>query len=346
MKTPTVLLPLALCLLYSGQSFSQSSLYSQSNKEIEFNYGVISDDDLPLISEIEKIKYEFRYSERTHMMSIDANYQTTLDITIDSNGYEQPWMNLAKKFHHDVNGVSYYDKQGALMNTIEYTDEQKMVNTELANYARENGYHPGLAAFPVITAEKKLNLENHGYQVTYTPDSATTTLTYPSGEKETYNAQYLTITSEWLDQDGLKNIETAGYEPYQDYKGYIQTLRKHEKFLQSENGPCITEVKLVYYSDYQIQDHAGLINKATKQYRSITVYPNPNDGIFNVLITLPDNETITGTNITNIITGEITPVNPGNRLTFNVNIQNHLPGHYVIQVITTQTTLSTHFFKQ
>lgn len=346
MKTPTVLLPLALCILYSGQSFSQSSLYTQSNKEIEYNYGVIADDDLPLLSDIEKVKYEFRYSERTLVKSIDANYQTTLDITVDSNGYEQPWMNLAKKFHYDANGISYFDKQGTLMNTIAYTDEQVLQNKEFAEYTKENGYHPGIVSFPVIDSETKQEMENQGLKVNVDSDSSITKIIYPTGEKETYNLQTLTVTREWLDDDGLKNIETEGYEPYLNHKGYIRTLSKREKFLHSVNGPCITEVRLVYSTGYSIQDSSGLIDKATKQFRSITVYPNPTSGVFNVQVTLPANEFIIETNISNIVTGDLIPLNPDNATNFSVNIQNQIPGHYVVRIITNQSTLSSHFFKQ
>jgi hypothetical protein len=346
MKTKTPISLLALCLLYSGHCFSQSSLYSQSNKETEYNYGVIADQDLATVSEIEKIKYEFRYQERTCIKTIDPNYQTTLDITVDSNGYEEPWMNLAKRFHYDVNGISYYDKQNVLMNTIAYTNEQKARNVELAEQTRESGYHPGLEALPEINGQDKADLESQGYLVQTNTDATITTLVYPSGEKEIFNTQFSSISHEWIDEDGLKNIETRAYEPFGDHKGFLLKLYKREKFLQSENGPCITEVTLIYYSNYKIEDHAGLIDKATDTDRSIMVYPNPNNGIFSVAVTLQENEVITGALISNSITGEIIDVNADHATNFAVDMRTKPSANYVIQIVTNQTTLSTHFFKQ
>lgn len=346
MKPKTLILPLALYLLYSGTGFSQPTLYSQTNKEVEYNYGVIAEDDLNLISEIEKIKYEFRYSERTYSKVIDANYQTTLDIVVDSNGYEQDWMNLAKRFHYDKDGISYYDKQNVLLNTIAYTAEQKARNTEFSEQTKTLGYHPGLSAFPKIDAETKNALEDAGIMVAINNDSTSIALSYPGGEKETYDLLSSTITREWTDQDGHKNRETSAYEPYEENKGFLLVSRQHEKFLQSENGPCITAVRLIYYNNYVITDVAKLIDKATDQFRAIQVYPNPNSGVFSVQVVLPQGESITGTQISNVLTGDVIPQNPDNAGSFSVDIQNRPPGHYVIQVTTTQSSLSAHFFKQ
>jgi hypothetical protein len=346
MKTKTALLPLVLYLLYSTPGFSQLPLYTQSHKEIEYNYGVIADEDLNLISEIEKIKYEFRYSERTLVKTIDADYESSLDLTVDSDGYEQPWMTLAKRFHYDRNGISYYDKSNFVINTVAYDDDQHAQNNQIKENTELNGYHPGLATFPVIDEQTHNQLLASGYRIQTNDDETVTELTAPNGEKDIFNSALLTITHEWTDEDGLKNSETDAYEPYLEYKGYLLRMNKREKFKHSENGPCITEVRLVFYQNYEIADHAGLIDKATKQNRSVTIFPNPNDGIFNVETTMPHNESIIGTMIVNLMTGEILQINSDNAPAFNVNIQNQPSGHYILRVITNQSTLATHFFKQ
>lgn len=346
MKTPTPILPLVILLLYGVNCFSQSSLYSESHKEKELSYGVIANDDLNIISEIEKIKYEFRYSERSYTKVIDANYQTTLDITIDSNGFEQEWMHLAKRFHYDKDGISYYDKQNVLLNVIAYTEEQQTRNQELSQDIQTYGYHPGISSFPKIDVETKTAFEDAGVAVSIDNDSTLMSLVYSGGEKETYDLMNSSLTREWIDEDGLKNREILNYEPYEDNKGFLLVSRKHERFLQSENGPCITAVRLIYYSNYEITDVAKLIDKATDQYRAINIYPNPNSGIFSVQVILPEGETITGTQITNVLTGETIIQNPDKAKSFSVDIQDHVPGHYVIQVTTTQSSLSSHFFKQ
>jgi hypothetical protein len=344
MKTPTPFLLLAI--FYCCQCFSQTSSYIQSNREVEYNYGIIADDDLPKISEIEKIKYEFRYLERTVVRTIDQAYHTVLDITIDSNGYEQSWMNLAKRFHYDEKGIACYDKQNKLVNTLSYTERQKSDNAEISTGIKESGFHPGLAAFPYFNKETSADLQSQGVLVETNEDRSLTTLIFPGGEKETYDNQNLSIIRTWYNKDGLKNIETTGYEPYLENRGYLQRIRKRETFLQSVNGPCIIDVKLVYYSDYKIKDGLHLIDKATQQIENIKVYPNPNDGIFNVSVELPRDGAILGTRISNILTGEEFWINKTNEKAFVTDIRNYPAGHYVIQVITNQSSLSAHFFKQ
>jgi hypothetical protein len=350
MKTLLLVFPfLFSCFLCLAQDnpYRQEGSYHQSHKEIEYAYGVIADEDLERISEIEKIKYELKYAERSVIKTIDKNMQTTLDITIDSNGYEQPWMNLAKRFTYTNDNIKLFDKNGERMQSIDYTDEQREDNYIIQEDIKENGFHPGLVAFPEFTDEIIEQLRNEGISITNNEDGSTT-IEHEDGETETYNPLYLTITREWKDEEGFKNKETNGYIPYLVNRGYLLRLSKTERFINSVNGPCITEVKLIYYSDYQIQDDARLIDQVTGNIESVAIYPNPNDGIFSVAVKISEEtgNQIVETRIVNLMDGEEFYVNREGQNDFVVEIPDLRAGHYVLRVVTYQSVLSTHFFKQ
>lgn len=338
LTTFTVLFSHFLC-------FAQNVSYRQSHKEVEYTYGVIADNDFEKISQIEKIKYELRYTERSIVKTIDENFQTEMDITIDSNGHEQPWMNLAKRFRYTNSEIQLFDKKGNQINSIKYTDEQLRDKIEIRDNIRTYGFHPGLVSFPEFTAEMRSTLLSEGIKVT-TDNEGNTIIENGTNEKETYNAHYLTITREWIDKDGYKNKETEGYMPYGEKKGYLLRLSKTEKFIHSVNGPCITEVTLKYYSDYKIQDNANLINKTIGNIETIVIYPNPNNGIFSVAVTLPNQSEILSSSIVNLINGNQYSVNAENSNYFVVSLPDIPSGNYVLKVKTNQSTLSTQFFKQ
>jgi hypothetical protein len=282
MKTQLLIFPsLFSCFLCLAQDnpYRQEGTYQQSHKEIEYTYGVIADEDLESISEIEKIKYELKYVERSVIKTIDEKMQTTLDVTIDNNGYEQPWMNLAKRFIYTNEKIELFDKIGEQMPSVDYADEQRGDNYIIQEDIRENGFHPGLVAFPDFKDEIIEQLRAEGIMVT-SSDDGSTTIDHGDGETETYNPLYLTIIREWNDKEGFRNKETNGYIPYLVNRGYLLRLSKAERYIHSVNGPCITEVKLIYYSDYQIQDEARLIDRATGNIESVAIYTKPKDGIF------------------------------------------------------------------
>ena len=156
----------------------------------------------------------------------------------------------------------------------------------------------------------------------------------------------MTITKDWTDKEGFKNIETRGYEVYLPNKGYLLKMRKLEKFIHSINGPCITEVQIVLYKDYFIDDPTKLIDKATNTLQTINISPNPNNGLFAVAIQLGNQSTIIKTTITNLLTGESFEVNETNKEVFVVDMTQRPAGHYAIQAITSIGNLTSHFIKQ
>jgi hypothetical protein len=271
--------------------------------------------------------------------------QTTLDVTIDNNGYEQPWMNLAKRFIYTNEKIELFDKIGEQMPSVDYADEQRGDNYIIQEDIRENGFHPGLVAFPDFKDEIIEQLRAEGIMVT-SSDDGSTTIDHGDGETETYNPLYLTIIREWNDKEGFRNKETNGYIPYLVNRGYLLRLSKAERYIHSVNGPCITEVKLIYYSDYQIQDEARLIDRATGNIESVAIYPNPNDGIFSVAVKISESNQIIETRIVNLMNGEEFYVNKEGVNDFAVDIPDLRDGHYVLRVVTNQSILSTHFFKQ
>ena len=340
MKTKILLL---LILFNKNPLTAQNLLYRQTNKEIEYDYGIIDNAALNKVSEIEKIKYELKYAEKTFTKTIDQNFNTLLEITIDSNGYEKDWMNLAKKFRYDETGMLIIDKNNSIVKTIPYTTEQLNERTIRRDNIQSNGFHPGIINFPEFNAHTISQLATQNIIVQNLTNGASK-VTFKD-KTTTYNKPNLTITNEWTDKSGFKNKETIGYETLADNKGYLQRIKKSERFINSVNGPCITEVKLKYYLQYSIQDDGHLIDKALKVNESIQIFPNPNNGVFTANVLLSANNSIVSVRIINVLTGSSLTIDNNSQNTFTVNQPSLAAGNYVLQVVTSNTTLNTHFFK-
>jgi hypothetical protein len=115
-----------IVLIYFIQTFTfgQNIIYKQSNKIIEYNYGIIDTADLKAITESEKIKYELKVVEKSYLTTINNSFESQFEINIDSNEYKKNWMKLAKKFKYSSDGIQLYDINGALIKSIVYTPEQ------------------------------------------------------------------------------------------------------------------------------------------------------------------------------------------------------------------------------
>jgi hypothetical protein len=112
-------------LLLHFVSYGQKTLFKQKNKILEFNYGVADSGGLERMNEMEKIKYELKFVEKTYRKYIFNDYTFETEIKIDSNDYEEAWMKLPNKFKYTFNGVSIYNKQGSFLKTIPCSQEQR-----------------------------------------------------------------------------------------------------------------------------------------------------------------------------------------------------------------------------
>jgi hypothetical protein len=253
---------LSTVLFFHSFLYGQNIIYKQTNKIQEFNYGVVDSFGMEKLSEIEKIKYELKTVSKSYSETIYDNFDSDFEVRIDSNDYEQDWMKLATRFKYNSAGMELYDNSNSWMRTIPYTEEQKNARLENQDDIRENGFHPGLVAFPEFTPDEIDQFRQQNILVSNLPSGEVKIVT-PS-MSTTYNRNNYTVMSEFIDKNGNRNRQTQGYEPYQEKGGYLLRIDKSERFVYSVNGPCITETKLVYYSDYKIQDQGGLIDKALR----------------------------------------------------------------------------------
>jgi hypothetical protein len=296
------------------------------------------------LSEIEKIKYELKVVEKSYSEKIFQNYDSEFEVKIDSNEFEQSWMKLAKRFKYSDAGMELYDANNALMKTIAYTPEQLTARTEQKDDIRDNGFHPGLVSFPEFTSTEISQLAAQNVIVTNMPNGEVKLVA--SGRTTIFNKYKYTVVEEFIDEGGKKIRETKGYEPYLENKGFLIRIHKKERFVNSINGPCITETKLSYYNDYLITDEGGLIAKATRIPETITLYPNPTDGIFTVKVVLNDNISISSVKVISVLTGNAISIDNSSQNTFLVNLPNLATGQYVLQVVTSeQKSLTYNFFK-
>lgn len=332
-----------LCMMH-GICYAQNVLYRQSHKILEYNYAVVDTADMKRLSELEKIKHELKFVSKTFSKTIYANYESVLELRIDTNEYHEAWMHLPGTYKYTAKGIEVYDQNLMPIEIMPYTErEQQDRDAEQAGMDT-NGYHPGLLSFPDFSdaaipefAKQGIvlqNLGNEGWKMVFP-------------EKVVYlNRLKQTIVTEYTDKEGKRNRETRGYEPYGNQMGYLLKVKKHERFLHSVNGPCITETRLSLYTDYMISDEGKLMEKALRKQERLILYPNPNDGVFTVKAELYGNNGINSAKIINVLNGNALAVDVGTQKTFLVNLPNLPSGQYVLQVITTdQKALSVSFFK-
>jgi hypothetical protein len=345
MRTTNLILLLILFGNRNSVCAQSTAPYLQSNKEVEYNYGAVAPESFNHLTDIEKIKYQLRYEERTVTKQITEGNSLQMEIIIDSTNTEEPWMKLSNRFRYTDQGIELFGKDGQLSQQVPYTEEQVNERQEIRQDIAENGFHPGMASFPEFTSEVRNALIANGTGVVDV-SPAVVKLVFSPNQSTTFDSKFFTITEEWVDDEGLKNTELRAYEPYESDKGFLLRMLKHERIRYSENGPCITEIKLKYYSDYIIRDNGHFIEKATDQFVSVEIYPNPNTGVFQVFVRGPQTMTIQRTEIINIVSGQVETVNLENLRSFVVNKPNLSSGNYTLRVTTNSTTLNSSFFKQ
>jgi hypothetical protein len=189
MKTTLII---ALILFSKNLLIAQNFSYQQTHKEIEYDYGIIDSAGLQKISEIEKIKYELKYTEKTVNRKIDPNGQTVLEVSIDSNGYEKKWMNLAKKFRYDESGMQILDQNNSPVKTIPYSAEQLADRTNQKEQIQSNGFHPGIINFPSFTSQQISQLAAQNIAVQNINTGVVKVIF--QNQTTTYNKPNLTIT--------------------------------------------------------------------------------------------------------------------------------------------------------
>ncbi len=326
-------------------SYGQNIIYKQTNKIIEYDYGIIDTPDLNIITETEKIKYELRVVEKSFSKTINNEFETEFEVKIENNEYQKNWMKLAQKFKYTASGMELYDINGILIKTISYSPEQITERSINKDNIHNNGYHPGLIDFPEFTEQAIAQLATQNITVQHIA-SGITKIILPN-KTITFNKNNYSILSEYTDELGVKIKETKGYEPYLNNKGYLLKINKTERFIYSVKGPCITEVSLKYYNNYEIEDNGNLINKAIQKPETINIFPNPNDGVFTTVVQLNENSTIVSVKVINVLSGSIINIDHNGENTFLVNLPNLTTGQYVLQVITNnQTSITANFFKQ
>ncbi len=335
---------LTIALLLQGVCYGQNILYKQSNKILSYDYGVVDTAGMNKLSEIEKIKYELKFTQQSYSETIDQNYENVLEVKIDSNEYQKDWMNLSRKFKYTSAGMEIYGAQNNLKKTIAYTPEQLSARSAMKAAIQENGFHPGIVAFPEFTPQLISQFAAQNISVSNL-SNGDVKMVLPNKVMYINKFKY-TIVTEFTDVDGIKNRETRGYEPLGEGRGFLLKITKNERFVIGSKGQCITETKLTYYTDYAIEDNGKLMDKALGKVEQVKIYPNPNNGVFSVQVDVADNVSISSVKVINVLNGNQLSIDNNAQKTFLVNLPNLTSGQYVLQVVTSnQTVLSANFFK-
>ena len=129
-------------------------------------------------------------------------------------------------------------------------------------------------------------------------------------------------------------------------KGFLLKVEKHERYVNLEKGPCLTETKLKVYQQYSFEDAGNLQEKALQKNEKVSLFPNPNNGSFTVSISLRPGVSVQSAQTINLINGQITKVMVNNSKQIEVN-QSDLPkGNYNFQIITSENKIiNTSFIK-
>lgn len=324
--------------------FGQATIFKQTNKIMDYQFAVADSVAVRQMSESEKIKYELKYVEKSYTRTINSNFESNIEVKIDSNDFKKDWMTLAKMYRYTQTGIDMIGSDNLVAKSIPYsTEELAFIKEEKADIA-EDGFHPGIIAFPTFNAATINLLSAENILVTNMPNGEVKVKA--GGHTTIYNNFKKTIVSDYTDGDGIKCKETLAYEPYGLDKGFLLKIKKLERFVTTNAGQCITETRLTYYSNYEIEDNGNLVNKAMDKKDVVNLYPNPNDGVFTVAVALKDDASIAGVSVIHAITGSRLAVNHNNQSTFLVNLPNLIAGNYVLQIVTNnQRTINTNFIK-
>ncbi len=324
--------------------FGQSTLYKQTNKIMDYQFAVADSSAVRQMSESEKIKFELKYVEKSYTRTINSNFESNIEVRIDSNDFKKDWMTLAKKYRYTQTGIDMIGSDNLVAKSIPYsTDELAFIKEEKAGIS-DDGFHPGLIAFPSFDAATINALSAENIIVTNMPNGEVKVKS--GGYTTIYNNFKKTIVSDYTDGDGIKCKETLAYEPYASDKGFLLKIKKLERFVTTNAGKCITETRLSYYSNYEIEDNGNLVNKAMDKKDVVNLYPNPNDGVFTVAVALKDDASIASVRVIHALSGSTVVVNHNNQSTFLVNLPNLTAGNYVLQLVTSnQRTINTNFIK-
>ena len=203
---------LSAALFLHSFTYGQNIIYKQTNKILEYNYGVVDTGGMKKLSEIEKIKYELKIVEKSYTEKIFQNYDSEFEVKIDSNEFEQSWMKLAKRFKYSDAGMELYDANNALMKTIAYTPEQLTARSEQKDNIRDNGFHPGLVSFPEFTQDVIVEFAKQNIVVTNMSNGEVKLVV--NGHTTIFNKYKFTVVEEFIDNDGKKNRKTSETENY------------------------------------------------------------------------------------------------------------------------------------
>ncbi|MCE2741301.1 MAG: T9SS type A sorting domain-containing protein [Sphingobacteriales bacterium] len=324
--------------------FGQSTLYKQTNKIMEYQFAVADSSAIRQMSESEKIKFELKYVEKSYTRTINSNYESNIEVKIDSNDFKKDWMTLPSKYRYTQKGIDMIGSDNLIKKTYPYSSEDLAFIAEEKLGIEEKGFHPGIITFPSFDAAAINALAAENILVSNMPNGE---VKVTSGANSTiYNNFKKTIVTDYIDGDGIKCRETLAYEPYGIDKGFLLKIKKLERFVTTNAGKCITETRLTYYTNYEIADNGNLVNKAMDKKDVVKLYPNPNDGVFTASVALKDDASIASVSVIHAITGSTVAVNHNNQRTFLVNLPNLTAGNYVLQVVTNnQRTINTNFIK-
>lgn len=335
---------LSASLLVHTICFGQSTLYKQTNKIMEYQFAVADSAAIRQMSESEKIKFELKYVEKSYTRTINNQFESSIEVKIDSNDFKKGWMKLPTKYRYTQSGIDMIGSDNLVTKTLPYTaDELAFITDEKAGM-EEKGFHPGIVSFPSFDAATIQLLSSENIMVSNLP---TGEIKVRNGSTSTiYNTFKRTIVTEYTDGDGIKCKETLGYEPLGTDKGFLLKIKKLERFVTTNAGKCITETRLTYYTDYAISDPGNLLNKAVGRKDVVNLFPNPNDGVFTVKVSLKDDANIASVKIINALNGNPITVNHNNQQTFLVDMPNLAAGNYVLQIISSnQRIINTNFIK-
>ncbi|MCG9879535.1 MAG: T9SS type A sorting domain-containing protein [Bacteroidia bacterium] len=335
---------LSASLFIHSLCFGQTTLYKQNNKIMEYQFAVADSSAIRQMTESEKIKFELKYVEKSYTRTINSNYESTVEVKIDSNDFKKEWMTLAKKYRYTQSGIDMIGSDNTVSKSVPYSAEELAFIAEEKSGIEANGFHPGIIAFPTFDAATINLLSAENIMVSNLPSGEIKV--QQGGSTTIYNSFKKTIVTDYTDGDGIKCKETLAYDPYGTDKGFLLKLKKLERFVTTQAGKCITETRLTYYTNYDILDNGNLVNKAMEKKDVVNLYPNPNDGVFTVAASLKDDSNVASVKIINAITGNQITVNNNNQNTFLVNMPNLTAGNYVLQIVTSnQRVINTNFIK-
>lgn len=223
-------------------------------------------DDIPFMlrPQLEPVNQRYTIKER-----LWPDYRLREEIVFIERDDEEDWMRLPHRMIFTGDSLKAFDRFGALVVDTLLSDDDLLLEDELLEQRKMEGYYPGLRQFPFPNPEDFDSLLVLGYQI-FEQGANRVEILSPEGESWLYDREFLQLAHRYPAEDGDGFVLENDYYQQLDAQGYL--LLKSIETRQLANG--------IVLEDEENYHNPVLNGVAPPKYSNeprdlATAYPNP-----------------------------------------------------------------------